>query len=296
MNFFNIGAGEFFLILILLMIVFGPERLPQLARQLGKAINDLKRFARDIDPELLQDFREITKDFESVRDEVTSLRSDLAEIQRDISGAAKDVSGSLNEVVQEAKVSTSLTTDPQAVRAAQAAAASAQYRAAAPVATSGPKPVAAAGVAGAAVGAAAAKAATGGATGAAAGAAPAGAAVGTSVPPIASASAKATAATSVGELQDEIVGVPLLLYGPGDGAFLDEIVGVKVFPVPRSGAHAAAPEPDGHVDQVAIRSRHAVMASLARRQSASRPLPAPRALTVRPRALPAARERMTRRG
>ena len=51
---FNIGAPEMFLILIVALIVFGPNRLPEIARQMGKfirqfqsetnrAIEDLKR-------------------------------------------------------------------------------------------------------------------------------------------------------------------------------------------------------------------------------------------------------------
>ncbi|MHB0876370.1 MAG: Sec-independent protein translocase subunit TatA/TatB [Anaerolineae bacterium] len=261
MNFFNIGAGEFFLILVVLMIVFGPQRLPQLARQVGKLINDVRKFASEIDPELLQDFREVTKDLESVRAEMTSLRSDIADIQRDVTVAAKDVSESLNEVIHEVETSTSLTTPPHGATTAVG---------------SGPRPSGVTATAAART----AQAQTSGAQVAAAAAASQAMVAPTST---------ATASPVVGQ-EDEIVGTPVLLYGPGDGAFLDEIVGTKVFPLPRHAAHVVVPEPNGHDEQAPMRSRDALMVSLVQRRQPA-PRVAPRA-PIRPRT----RERTTRRG
>ena len=46
MNVFGIGTGELLLILLIVLLVMGPERLPQLARQWGKFIRVLNRFTR----------------------------------------------------------------------------------------------------------------------------------------------------------------------------------------------------------------------------------------------------------
>lgn len=43
MNFFNIGPMELILILALALIIFGPSRLPEIAKGLGKAINDFRQ-------------------------------------------------------------------------------------------------------------------------------------------------------------------------------------------------------------------------------------------------------------
>ena len=40
---FGIGAGEFILILIVGLIVFGPSKLPEFGRSLGKLIRELKK-------------------------------------------------------------------------------------------------------------------------------------------------------------------------------------------------------------------------------------------------------------
>lgn len=39
----DIGAGELLVILLIILILFGADRIPQLARGLGKGIRDFKR-------------------------------------------------------------------------------------------------------------------------------------------------------------------------------------------------------------------------------------------------------------
>jgi len=40
---FNIGFWEVLLILIIVLILFGPKRLPEIARALGQSVNEFKR-------------------------------------------------------------------------------------------------------------------------------------------------------------------------------------------------------------------------------------------------------------
>ncbi|HWP28405.1 MAG TPA: Sec-independent protein translocase protein TatB [Chloroflexota bacterium] len=51
MDIFGIGAGELFLILVLALIVIGPERLPEVASQLGRTVADLRRQANQLTAE-----------------------------------------------------------------------------------------------------------------------------------------------------------------------------------------------------------------------------------------------------
>lgn len=46
MNVFGIGTGELLMILLIVLLVMGPERIPQLARQWGKFMRVLNRFTR----------------------------------------------------------------------------------------------------------------------------------------------------------------------------------------------------------------------------------------------------------
>ncbi len=40
---FNIGPWELILVLVIVLIVFGPGRLPEAARALGKAVNEFRK-------------------------------------------------------------------------------------------------------------------------------------------------------------------------------------------------------------------------------------------------------------
>jgi sec-independent protein translocase protein TatA len=44
---FDIGGGELLLILIVVLIAFGPKKLPELAQSLGRGIREFKRAQRD---------------------------------------------------------------------------------------------------------------------------------------------------------------------------------------------------------------------------------------------------------
>ncbi|MFA6384745.1 MAG: Sec-independent protein translocase protein TatB [Candidatus Omnitrophota bacterium] len=52
---FNVGMPELILIFIVALLVVGPKRLPDIARQLGKAIAQLKRASIDLKEALEQE-------------------------------------------------------------------------------------------------------------------------------------------------------------------------------------------------------------------------------------------------
>lgn len=50
--FFDFGSGEILLILLVVFLIFGPDKIPELARNIGKFINDIKRASDDIKTEI----------------------------------------------------------------------------------------------------------------------------------------------------------------------------------------------------------------------------------------------------
>ena len=48
----SFGFSEILVIMLLALILFGPKRLPDLARSLGKGLNELRRAAEDVKSEL----------------------------------------------------------------------------------------------------------------------------------------------------------------------------------------------------------------------------------------------------
>ena len=49
---FDFGAGEIFLVVLAVLLVFGPSKIPEIARGLGKFINEIKRASEDIKTEI----------------------------------------------------------------------------------------------------------------------------------------------------------------------------------------------------------------------------------------------------
>ncbi len=50
--FFDFGSGEILLILLVAFLIFGPDKIPELSRNIGKFINDIKRASEDIKTEI----------------------------------------------------------------------------------------------------------------------------------------------------------------------------------------------------------------------------------------------------
>ncbi len=45
---FGLGMGELIVILLIVLLLFGAKRLPEIARSLGKAITEFKKAGRDL--------------------------------------------------------------------------------------------------------------------------------------------------------------------------------------------------------------------------------------------------------
>ncbi len=69
MDFFGIGMGEVILILLIVLMVFGPGKLPEVARGLGKAVHEFRKYSsaltRDFREEFEKEVREPPEETES---------------------------------------------------------------------------------------------------------------------------------------------------------------------------------------------------------------------------------------
>lgn len=57
---FNIGGGELFFIVLVVIMFFGSKKIPELARGLGKGIREIKNATNDIQQEIRDSTKDIT--------------------------------------------------------------------------------------------------------------------------------------------------------------------------------------------------------------------------------------------
>ena len=92
---FNVGIGEIFAILLVCLVVFGPERLPELARQAGRLLGQLRLLTQGALDQLKQEAD--LKDLNLPDLQVGSLRAQA----RDYLGELMDVEGQMAELQRE---------------------------------------------------------------------------------------------------------------------------------------------------------------------------------------------------
>jgi TatA/E family protein of Tat protein translocase len=57
--FFDISAGELIIILLVAFVVFGPSRIPEIARKIGRGINEVRRASDEIKREITKETRDM---------------------------------------------------------------------------------------------------------------------------------------------------------------------------------------------------------------------------------------------
>ena len=60
----GMGGMEIFIILMIALVIFGPKKLPEMGRSLGKAIREFKSVGTELQDELTKATDEINKDTE----------------------------------------------------------------------------------------------------------------------------------------------------------------------------------------------------------------------------------------
>ena len=58
---FNLGFGEVFIVLLIVLLLFGAKRIPEIAGSLGKGINSFKKNLNEVEGSFREGVRETTR-------------------------------------------------------------------------------------------------------------------------------------------------------------------------------------------------------------------------------------------
>ncbi|MDD9860382.1 MAG: twin-arginine translocase TatA/TatE family subunit [Nitrospira sp.] len=91
---FGLGAMEILIILILAFLLFGPKELPEIGRQVGKAVKGFKETADDLRQSVEPEINMIQQEVKMVEQDFTSSVKDAEET---VKGAGETASSSGRE-------------------------------------------------------------------------------------------------------------------------------------------------------------------------------------------------------
>lgn len=108
---FGIGGGEFLLIILVVLMLFGSDKIPEIARTVGKVIKQLKHATEDIKSEIQKSAGENglnSSDLTSgITDEIQKIKQDVADIVK-----PKEVESALNQELEKTKEDLDQLTGP----------------------------------------------------------------------------------------------------------------------------------------------------------------------------------------
>ena len=88
MELFGMGTGEILLVFIVVLIIWGPGKMPEIARQIGKAVNTLKQTTSDLTAQVKKELEE-----EEVRERTHSPHPDVTgsvDVSKPLPAATKE--------------------------------------------------------------------------------------------------------------------------------------------------------------------------------------------------------------
>ena len=114
MNFLNIGTAELMLILLIALIVVGPRRLPELGRNLGKIMNDLRKISQEFTTDLTRELEAPAKELADLTRELEAPAKELADLTRELEAPAKELAEMTREQEAPVKELTEMTREQEA--------------------------------------------------------------------------------------------------------------------------------------------------------------------------------------
>lgn len=101
MEFLGIGYQELLLVLVLLLIVVGPERLPAMAYQIGRAVRQMQVYARAVRDEFKDEIDYLDEQYKTIRGEVDQAQRVVRDEQAKLNSGLREVNASIEQATAE---------------------------------------------------------------------------------------------------------------------------------------------------------------------------------------------------
>lgn len=75
---FGISGGEILILLLLVLLLFGPKKIPEIARMVGRGMNEVKKVQREINTEIHRYSSEIEKEAKEMQSEIKKITEEPA--------------------------------------------------------------------------------------------------------------------------------------------------------------------------------------------------------------------------
>ena len=86
---FGLGDGEVLIILVIAFLLFGPKQLPEVGRQVGRAVKGFKDTAEDLR--------------KSVEPEINMIQQEVKMVEQDFQASMKEAEDEINAAGQQAE-------------------------------------------------------------------------------------------------------------------------------------------------------------------------------------------------
>ena len=103
MQFLGVGWQEIILIGIVAFFILGPQRLPIVAYQVGKAVRTMQQYARAVRDEFSEEIGYVEDQYRTIRGEVDMTRDELRKEQRKLETEFRTQTAAIESGVDEAR-------------------------------------------------------------------------------------------------------------------------------------------------------------------------------------------------
>ena len=91
--FLDVSGGELLVIIVVIFLVFGPSKMPEIARQIGKAMNQMKKASNDISREFRNQTSGLTSELTSVQNQI---KDEVNKVNREMTSTRDEIRKNLD--------------------------------------------------------------------------------------------------------------------------------------------------------------------------------------------------------